>query len=107
HTHTSVPKRRSYDLKESQWLEEVKDSFDYFIKKDYWKYHDPWLSYAANELVTYAPDDAYFEFGLKNCHNRLQFIYHRETTFPTFLELTMAAYKMIHRIKELGKEALL
>src|SRR5699024_1378838 len=35
------------------------------------------------------------------------FIYHRETTFPTFLELTMAAYKMIHRMKELEKEYLL
>ncbi|MEJ8777850.1 hypothetical protein [Pseudogracilibacillus sp. ICA-222130] len=93
--------------KKPQWLEEVKDSFDYFMKKDYWKYHDHWLSYAANELVTYAPEDAYFEFGLKNCHDRLQFIYHRETTFPTFLELTMAAYKMIHRMKELGKEYLL
>src|SRR5699024_12750328 len=66
---------RLYALdKESQWLEEVKDSFDYFMKKDYWKYHDHWLSYAANELVTYAPEDAYFEFGLKNCHDRLQFI---------------------------------
>src|SRR5699024_10297124 len=72
-----------------------------------WKYHDHWLSYAANELTTYETEDKYFIFGLKNCNNRLNFIYHRETTYPTFLELTMAAYKMISKIKELQKENLL
>ncbi|HEY4599894.1 MAG TPA: hypothetical protein VIG73_01170 [Cerasibacillus sp.] len=94
------------DRKE-QWLEEVKKTFDYFIQHDYWKHHDHWLSYAANELTTYEPDEKYFIFGLKNCHHRLKFIYHRETTFPTFLELTMAAYKMITKIKELQKDELL
>lgn len=93
--------------KKELWLEEVKKTFDYFIKNDYWKYHDHWLSYAANELTTYEPEDKYFIFGLKNCHHKLNFIYHRETTFPTFLELTMAAYKMINKIKELQKSELL
>lgn len=92
---------------EERWLEEAKISFDYFIANDYWKHHDHWLSYAANELVIYDPDDKYFMFGMKNCQGRLNFIYHRETTFPTFLELTMAAYKMVQRMKELGKEDLL
>jgi len=93
--------------KEEVWLNEVKDTFDYFIANDYWKHHDHWLSYAANELTLYDQDDKYFIFGLKNCNDRLDFIYHRETTYPTFLELTMAAYKMVHRIKEAGKEDLL
>lgn len=93
--------------KEEQWLNEVKRSFEYFIKNDYWKYHDHWLSYAANELTIYEPEDKYFIFGLKNCQDRLDFIYYRETTYPTFLELTMAAYKMIHKIKDLNKEYLL
>lgn len=93
--------------KDDYWLEEVKKTFDYFIKNDYWKHHDHWLSYAANELTTYETEDKYFIFGLKNCNNRLNFIYHRETTYPTFLELTMAAYKMIGKIKELQKEYLL
>src|SRR5699024_2788712 len=35
---------------ESGWLEEARKSLDYFIKKDYWKHHDHWLSYAANEM---------------------------------------------------------
>ncbi len=93
--------------KNEYWLDEVKKTFDYFIANDYWKHHDHWLSYAANELTIYAPEDKYFIFGLKNCNQRLNFIYHRETTFPTFLELTMAAYKMVGKIKELDKEELL
>lgn len=92
---------------DEHWLNEVKKTFDYFIKNEYWKYHDHWLSYAANELTIYEPKDDYFIFGLKNSQERLNFIYHRETTFPTFLELTMATYKMIKKIKDLNKEYLL
>ena len=99
---------RLYALdKKDLWLTEVKKTFDYFIANDYWKHHDHWLSYAANELTTYEPEDKYFIFGLKNCNNRLEFMYHRETTYPTFLELTMAAYKMVDKIKQLGKDDLL
>lgn len=93
--------------KEEIWLNEAKKAFDYFIVNEYWKHHDHWLSYAANEITMYDPEDKYFIFGLKNCHDRLNFIYHRETTFPTFLELTMAAYKMIATIKRLKKDYLL
>lgn len=39
-------------------------------------------------------------------HN-LDFMLKRETTFPTFLELTTAAQKMINRMKELDKGELL
>jgi len=99
---------RLYALdKEPQWLEEARKSLDYFIANDYWKHHDHWLSYAANEITDYLPEDIYFTFGLKNCHGRLDFIYHRDTTYPTFLELTMAAYKLVKKIKELGKEHLM
>ena len=93
--------------KKSLWLDEVKKSFDYFIANDYWKHHDHWLSYAANEITIYEQDDKYFIFGLKNSQDRLHFIFHRETTYPTFLELTMATYKMIDTIKKLNKEYLL
>lgn len=99
---------RLYALdKKQRWLDEVKHTFAYFIANDYWKYHDHWLSYAANELTLYEPEDKYFIFGLKNCHHRLHFIYHRETTYPTFLELTMAAYKMVDKLKQLNKGYLL
>ena len=99
---------RLYALdKEAEWLEEARKSFEYFIENDYWKHHDHWLSYAANEITDYIPEDKYFVFGLQNCHNRLQFIYDRDTTYPTFLELTMAAYQLVKKIKSLNKEHLL
>lgn len=99
---------RLYALdKMDEWLEESCKSLDYFIENDYWKHHDHWLSYAANEITDYIPEDKYFVFGLKNCNNRLNFIYHRDTTYPTFLELTMASYKLVKKIKLLGKEHLL
>lgn len=99
---------RLYALDQQEvWLEEAKKSLDYFIMNDYWKHHDHWLSYAANEITDYIPDDAYFIFGLKNCQDRLDFIYHRDTTYPTFLELTMAAYKLVKKIKKLDKTHLL
>lgn len=99
---------RLYGLdRQNQWLEAVKKSFDYLIEHDYWQYHDHWLSYAANELTMYAPEDQYFMFGLKNCQGKLNFIYHRNTTYPTFLELTMAAFKMVKKIEELNKHELL
>lgn len=91
----------------SEWLEESQKSLDYFIKNDYWKHHDHWLSYAANEITDYLPKDEYFTFGLQNCSGRLDFIYNRDTTYPTFLELTMAAYKLVGKIKQLGKDHLL
>lgn len=91
---------------EKQWLDAVEHAFDFLIENDYWKYSDHWLSYASNEIVMYKPEDRYFIFGLKNCQRRLEFIYHRNTTYPTFLELTMAVFKMVRKIEELGKDYL-
>lgn len=98
---------RLYEIDRQEiWLEKVIHAFDFLIANEYWKYHDHWLSYAANELVTYLPEDKYFIFGLKNCQHRLDFIYHRNTTYPTFLELTMAAFKMVRKIEKLDKQYL-
>ncbi|WP_241434209.1 hypothetical protein [Listeria riparia] len=89
------------------WLNTAKKAFDYFIEKSYWKNHDHWLSYCTNEITKYAPEDRYFEFGLKNAFGRLDFIYHRETAFPTFLELTVATHDMCERIEAADKGYLL
>lgn len=99
---------RLYALdRDESWLNTVIRTFDYFIANDYWKHHDHWLSYCTNELTKYLPEDKYYLFGLKNVERKLEFIYHRETTYPTFLELLMAAHHMIGMIKQQGKEHLL
>lgn len=86
--------------KNEQWLQAVEKAFDYFIQEQYWKNHDHWLSYCTNELTMYRPLEKYFQFGLDNAKGKLHFIYHRITTYPTFLELTVATYKMIQRMKQ-------
>ncbi|MBC1456196.1 poly(glycerol-phosphate) alpha-glucosyltransferase [Listeria newyorkensis] len=99
---------RLYELdRDSRWLDVATKAFDHFIKNEYWKNHDHWLSYCTNEITKYLPEDRYFEFGLKNAFGRLDFIYDRATTFPTFLELTVATHDMCERIEAENKAYLL
>ncbi|MBC2255184.1 poly(glycerol-phosphate) alpha-glucosyltransferase [Listeria ivanovii] len=99
---------RLYEIdRETKWLEAAARSFDHFISEDYWQNHDHWLSYCANEITKYIPDYAYYEFGLKNAFDNLTFIYERETTFPTFLELTIATKEMSLRMEQTGEYNLL
>lgn len=86
------------------WLYTVKKLMNYFIENRYWQYHDHWLGYCTNELVQIDPKEKYFEFGIKNVNTHLDYIEQRETTFPTFLEMLMATYKLIQKAKETGFE---
>ncbi|PNZ66028.1 poly(glycerol-phosphate) alpha-glucosyltransferase [Staphylococcus croceilyticus] len=88
------------------WLKTVENLMDRFIAKKYWQYHDHWLGYCTNELVQINPQDKYFEFGIKNVNNYLDYIKQRETTFPTFLEMLMATYRLIRKAKDTGREEL-
>lgn len=99
---------RLYEIDHNEkWLEAATKSFNQFIQADYWQNHDHWLSYCANEITKYIPDRAYYEFGLKNAFDNLTFIYERETTFPTFLELTIATKEMSLRMEQAGEYDLL
>lgn len=98
---------RLYQInQDSRLLETVKLMFEYFIEKRYEKYHDHWLSYCTNELTKICPEDKYFIFGLNNYLKHFIFIRNRKTTYATLLEMLMAAYKMVNRLKEQGKTAL-
>ncbi|MGN6447477.1 MAG: CapA family protein, partial [Brucella intermedia] len=92
---------RLYALtKDARWLEAVERGFEHFIASDHWKAHDHWLSYAVNELTRYRPEIRYYEFGIKNFATYLDFVKERITTFPTLLELMMAAQQMLERMAQ-------
>jgi len=90
-------------VRDDRYLDSCKRAFDFFIDNDYHKYFDHWLAYAANEITKYAPEDKYFEFGIKNAMNKIDFITERETTYATMLEMLNASNYLFNRIKELGK----
>lgn len=91
---------RLYDIDRNEcWLRIVEKAFEFFIKNSYWRYHDHWLSYCSNELLKYKLEKQYIEFNLQNASGILDFCLTRETTYPTLLELLMATYNMIERLK--------
>lgn len=94
---------RLYQINKNEaLLATVKQMFEHFIEKKYDKYHDHWLSYCTNELTMICPKKKYFQFGLNNYLKHMRFIAERKTAYATFLEMMMAAYKMVIRLQQQG-----
>ena len=90
---------RLYSLtKDERWLDAAKIAVDRFIRDDYTKHRDHWVAYALNEITKYAPEEKYFDFGLKNAQVNLRRIYNQPTTFHTYLELLCVTFELYDRI---------
>lgn len=97
---------RLYDLtRDPRWIGAVERAFGHFIAKDYWRFHDHWLSYCADALSRHRPELRYLQFGVQNFAGLLDFVRDRITTFPTLLELMMAGHRMIERLKTMPEAA--
>ncbi len=92
---------RLYALtKEQRWLDAAKIAVDRFIREDYTKHRDHWVAYSVNEITKYAPEERYFEFGLKNADLNLKKIHDQPTTYHTYLELLCVTFELYDRIVE-------
>ena len=90
---------RLYRLtKEEKWLFYAEKAVDHFLAADYTRYRDHWVAYTMNEITRYIHRDDYDTFALRNVRVNLDFLYKRETTYHTFLELLMVTFETYERI---------
>lgn len=87
---------------DEKWFQAASTAVEHFIRENYEQHRDHWVAYAVNEVTKHVPDPRYYAFALRNVSENLQAIYHRDTTYHTYLELLMASYELYHRIYEEG-----
>ncbi|MCL2627786.1 MAG: glycosyl hydrolase family 88 [Oscillospiraceae bacterium] len=94
---------RAYSCtKDKRFLDAAIAAVEYFIRENYVRHRDHWVAYSLNEITKYVEDTRYFEFALRNIDENLEGIYHRETSFHTYLEMLMTGWQTLTRAKKLG-----
>jgi len=83
-----------------KYLNGAKQAIDNFIKKDYTRFRDHWVSYALNEITKYIPDVQYFEFAAKNVEKNLKRIHTMARSAQTSFELLTVAWQTLMRAQE-------
>ena len=94
---------RLYELtKDTRWYDTAKMHIERFIREDYTKHCDHWISYTFNEITKYDDDPRYYAFGLKNATVNMSYIKNRRTPAPTRLEQLMCTFELYTRAVERG-----
>jgi glycosyltransferase involved in cell wall biosynthesis len=83
--------------KEQKYLTAAQAAIENFIAKNYIKHRDHWVAYALFEVTKYVNDVRYYEFALRNADENLHSIYNRATSYHTYLEMLMAAWRTYQR----------
>jgi len=93
---------RAYSYtKDKRFLDGACAAVENFIREDYIQHRDHWVAYSLLEVTKYVKDVRYYEFALQNIARNLKGIYHRETSFHTYLEMLMTGWQTYQRaIKE-------
>lgn len=71
--------------------------FSSIIKQKRWKSRDHWLAYACDTMYEITEDERYVLLAANNIKGYLSFVQHRETAFPTLLELCTATERVARR----------
>lgn len=84
----------------SKFLSAAKKAADYFVDNNYEKENSHWISYTFNELTKYAPEEKYFEFGLKNIteNNYTNKLYKTRSGRNSAGETINAAFELYDRL---------
>lgn len=87
-----------YQLSQSEkTLDYLIACFSSLIRLKRWKSRDHWLAYACDKMYEITSDERYAVLAAKNIKDYLPFIAHRETAFPTLLELGTATGRVAQR----------
>ena len=87
---------------DARFLDGAKSAVEFFIARNYIKHRDHWVAYALFEVTKHVEDVRFYEFALQNADRNLTVIYHRETSFHTFLEMLMVSWRTYKRAIQNG-----
>jgi hypothetical protein len=85
--------------KDEKYLFHAEKAVRNFIANKYEKHMDHHIAYTMNELTKYRKNPEYFEFALKNAQANFEYVYKRDTSFHTFLEMLVQTYNTYMRMR--------
>jgi hypothetical protein len=91
---------KAYSLTgEERYLEAAERAVVFFIENGYEEFRDHWIAYSLNEVTKHVHKQEYFDFALRNAQSNLEVIFNQATPYHTYLELLMATFNTLKRLK--------